>query len=249
MGWSQYALGAGAIAAVVLAAVVRFFPRRGEPAEVEPGPTMLGYLVGGTARAVVTALAVLHVRGAVRAARTGTVRQAEENFDDTDPLLSATYAAIEEPNGPHGIEAAPELDRAVAEVRKELIAARFWVPTGRWVTSQILFGLLVVLVATQVAASRDALSIAIVAVAVVLSAAFNSLDRRTRAARVLVARLRREHPVSNVGSDADSIGYTVAAHGRSALLAVMPSFAQDGGLLDGGLAVQFIVGGPESSGV
>jgi hypothetical protein len=55
--------------------------------------------------------------------------------------------------------------------------------------------------------------------------------------------------VSNVRSDADSIGYTVAAHGRSALLAVMPSFAQDGGLLDGGLAVQFIVGDPESSGV
>lgn len=237
MGWSQYAFGVGAIAAAVLAAVVRLFPRRGERADFEPGPTAFGYLVGGTGRAVVTALAMLHARGAVRTGRTGTVRHVDGKFDSADPLLSASYAALAEPNGPRGIEATPELDRAVAELRKQLIAARLWLPTGRWVTMRILLSLLIVLVSTQIAISHNAVGITLVAAAFVLTGAFNSLERHTRAARALVARLRREHPVSNVGSDAESIGYTVAAHGKSALLATMPCFAKDSGLLDGGLAV------------
>ncbi|HJP79149.1 MAG TPA: hypothetical protein VJ914_33055 [Pseudonocardiaceae bacterium] len=70
MGWSQHAFGGGAVLALLLAALVRFFPRHGVRKDIEISPTIL-----------VTALAMLYTRGAVRAAGWGMVRPTDGKFD------------------------------------------------------------------------------------------------------------------------------------------------------------------------
>ncbi|HJP79148.1 MAG TPA: hypothetical protein VJ914_33050 [Pseudonocardiaceae bacterium] len=134
----------------------------------------------------------------------------------------------------------PQVDRAVADVGRDLVAARLWLPTNRWVAVRILVTLCPLLLSIQMATVHDAASITLVVIVFVLVGALNLLDRRTRSGRVRTARLRRTHPVSNVGADADSVGYAVAAHGKRALLAIMPGFAKDGGLLDGGTTATYL---------
>jgi uncharacterized protein (TIGR04222 family) len=242
MGWSRHALGEGAALAVVLAASVRFFPRRSRRTDIEVSPTALGYLSGGTRRAVVTALAVLHVRGAVEVAKPGMVRRTDEQFGSGDRLLSATYAALDLPNGPRGIELRPQVQRAVAEVRKELVAAHLMAPAGRVVASKWLLFLVVPLVSAQIAVTHDATAITIAAIDFVVGGALTARDGRTRAGRAL-SRAAAEQPDE---SDPDSVGHAVARQGKRALRAIMPRFATDAGLLDGGIAAQFTGAGPNS---
>ena len=242
MGWTQYTSGGSAALVLVLVAVVRFTPRRGRRADVTISPTVLGYLVGGSRRAVVTALAMLHVQGAVRAAKRGTAKRADGRFSSDDRLLSATYAALYQTNGPSGIEDRPQFERAVREVRKDLVAARLTVPAGRMVVSRWAVLVVVPLLGSQLHHSHDTVGVVLCVVLFVLAMVLVPIDRRTRAGRALTARLRREHPAApenSENSDADAVGYAVAAHGKRALLQIMPRFAQDAGLLDGGVAAKF----------
>lgn len=240
MGWLQHAYGGGAVLALLLAALVRFFPRHGVRKDIEISPTILGYLIGGRRRAVVTALAMLYTHGAVRVAGQGMVRPTSGKFASRDRLLSATYSAMYQATGPRGITPRPQVDRAVADVRKDLVAAWLWLPTDRWVAVRVLVTLCPLLLSIQLETVHDAASITLAATVFVLVGALNLLDRRTRSGRARTARLRRAHPVSNAGPDADSVGYTVAAHGKRALLAIMPRFAKDGGLLDGGTIATYL---------
>lgn len=234
MGWTQFIFGGGAALAVGLAALIRFFPRRGKRTDIEISPTVLGYLTGGTRRAVVTALAMLHVHGAVRIGKQGTVKRTDGKFASTDRLLSATYAALYQPNGPRGIASRPQVRRAAAEVRKDVVAGRLLVPTGSWVASRVLSWLAVPLIAAQIATSHGAASITLAVIVFVLGGVVYVRDRRTRTCRVRTRQLGRE-----VGPDAESVGYAVAAQGKRALREIMPRFAKDAGLLDGGVAAQF----------
>ncbi|HEY4452940.1 MAG TPA: TIGR04222 domain-containing membrane protein [Pseudonocardiaceae bacterium] len=234
MGWSQYALAEGA--ALVLSAVIRF-PMRGKRRDMDISPTVLGYLIGGTKRAVTTALAMLYVRGAIRVSRPGMVRHTDGKFGSVDRLLSATYSAIYQPNGPGAIALKPPVHRAVAEVRKGLIDAGLWVPTRRWVIARILILLDLPLIYAQLTVSHSAASISLATTVFVLGGALYSLDRQTGLCRVRTSRLRRSRPVA---SDADSVGYAVAARGKRALLAIMPKFAKAAGLFDGGVTATYL---------
>lgn len=234
MGWSRYALGEGAALAVVLSALIRL-PRWRKRTDLKISPAVLGYLTGGTRRAVRAAIAELHVRGAVRLGRPGTVKHAGGKFARTDPLLSAVYAAIYQPTGPRVVASRPQVRRAVGQVRKELVAARLWLPTGNWVASRILLVAALPLLVAQFASTRDATGITLVAIVFVLGVLLALLGRRTWTCRSRTRQLGREG-----GRDAESVGYAVAVRGKRALREIMPRFAKEGGLLDGGTSVPYL---------
>lgn len=192
MGWTQYAPVGGAALALVLAALIRVARRRGTREDIDISPTMLGYLTGGVRRAVITAIAMLHVRGAVRVGRPGTVKHADGRFASTDRLLAATYAAIYQPNGPSGIMARPQVRRAETEVRRELVAAGLLVPTGNWLAFRWLTWLSGPLLAAQLATSHSAMSIGLVVVVFVVGGLLYGRDRRTRTARARTRQLGRQ---------------------------------------------------------
>ncbi|HEX4224736.1 MAG TPA: TIGR04222 domain-containing membrane protein [Pseudonocardiaceae bacterium] len=241
MWLTEHIAGAGAGLALVLSVLIRFVPRPGRAKDVDRSPAMMGYLAGRSRRAVITALAMLQVRGAVRVAGRGMVKHAEGKFSHEDRFLVAVYAAIYKPNGPRAIAARPQVRRAMRELRESLVAARLRLPTGRWLFSRSLSCVVPVLAGIQLHESGDAASVVLAVVLCPLFVAFVSLGGRTMAGRLAIAGLRSEYRVSKVDvTDARGVGYAVAVRGKDALRAIMPRFAKDGGLLDGGSVARYL---------
>src|SRR5437879_3723922 len=75
----------------------------------ERTPTEVGWLRGGDWAATQTALAMLHQRGAVRAARVGTVERLAFAVHDIEPLERALYGVLYGAVGPRELMLKPRV--------------------------------------------------------------------------------------------------------------------------------------------
>ncbi|MFF7334440.1 TIGR04222 domain-containing membrane protein [Streptomyces sp. NPDC008150] len=89
-------------------------------------PHEVAHLRGGPRAAVVVALVALHLRGAVKAGRGGTLRTSAASASHGEhsvPLEKAVHAALYRPAGMAELMDRPGVRRAVAELRAELAGA------------------------------------------------------------------------------------------------------------------------------
>jgi uncharacterized protein (TIGR04222 family) len=197
--------------------------------------TGIGHLRGGRWGAVRAGLAMLHAREAVVAGREGTVRRAGSRPRDAEPLEQVLFAALYGNMGPRELADRPRVRAAVGDVRRDLIRRglvrpqrrRVLVPLALVVLPPYLLARLIDVIGVHVGLAT---TVALVAVACWF------LPRRTLAGARALRHLRALHP-EPVGQDSAApsrVGPAVALYGTPALLATMPRFAREGGLLDGG---------------
>lgn len=238
MGWSQYVLGEAGVVLAVAGALIRLLPHAGAATDLDHTPTLLAQLVGGRRRALSTAIAMLGASGTVRAEQPGLIERAADEFTSDDPLLAATYAALDVPNGPRGIVTRPAVEQALAALQRQLVAARLALPTRRVVVSRLVLAFAVALAAAGI--RQWPIGVVLLVVVLLVPVAVELADRLPKARLAAAVRFRQDYPLSHAegATDPETIGYLVAAHGNAALLAIMPEFAETSGLLDGGIAVQ-----------
>lgn len=183
-----------------------------------------------------TGLAMLHARG-VLAPGIGRVRRTGSLPRNVEPLERALYAALHGSIGPRELASRKQVQRALSDVRHSLVECGLVRPTSRRVlTPALLVALpplfLARLVALQVLGARESL----VAVLLFMGAAVWFLPRRTVAGtRTLSsARERFNGPTERSQLGPDEAGLAVGLFGTTALQTLMPRFAWDAGLLDGG---------------
>ncbi|BCB91156.1 hypothetical protein Psuf_084690 [Phytohabitans suffuscus] len=207
------------------------------------GLTAIGiaHLRDGGWGAVRTALAMLHLRGAVVAHRAGMVRRAGSVPRDAEPLERALFASLYGGMGPRELANRPRVREAVGDVRRDLVRRglvrpqrrRVLVPLALVVVPPWLLARLIDVVSVRVGLLT---SVALVAVACWF------LPRRTLAGARALRHLRARHPEptpDGVPTPA-GIGPAVALYGTAALAATMPLFAREAGLLGGGVWSRFL---------
>lgn len=212
----------------------------------ELGGTEIGCLRGGSWAAVTTGLVMLHARGVLvsgagRISRTGSVRP------DVEPLERALYAALYGSMGPRELASQQRVHRALGEVRRRLVERGLVrAPWRRVLIPVVLVTLPPVLLAQLVALRAIGVIVGLAAALVFVGIAGWFLPRRTLAGARALRALRARHGdiVSRPALQPAEVGVAVALFGTPALLATMPKFARDGGLLDGGRWSRYLGDGP-----
>lgn len=211
--------------------------------------TGIGHLRGGGWGAVRTGLAMLHAREAVVAGRDGTVRRRAVPRD-AEPLERALFAALYSDTGPRELASRSRVREAVGEVRRDLIRRglvrpqrrRVLVPLVLVVVPPWLLGRLIDVVGAPVGLAT---TVALAAVACWF------LPRRTLAGARALRHLRAQYPepTGPAAATPGALGPAVALYGTPVLVATMPRFARESGLLDGGRWSVYLGDGALSSGV
>lgn len=211
--------------------------------------TEIGYLAGGAWAATQTGLAMLHARGGLvvgqagRVSRTGAAPVGAETLERA--LYSSLYAAM----GPRELSRQPAVQRALRDLRRNLADRRVIRPRSR----RILLPAGLVIAATVLVirfAGRSSLMLVMGLVCVALSATAAALlvrNRTSRGTRVLRGLRKAHATAANPGGAVrdgaawtpEEVGAVVALHGNAGLVATVPRFARDGGLLDGGRSTPF----------
>ncbi|GAA1945918.1 TIGR04222 domain-containing membrane protein [Amycolatopsis minnesotensis] len=214
------------VATALALAVVTRVARGGWQAVAEHRPAAVAYLRRGARATVVTALAELHLRRAVVAARQGTVRRDGSLPRGADPAERIVFGALHGSMSPRSLVQRPPVRRMLAGLRGDLVSSGALLPAWRWVVLRLLLLAAIALAALRLGQGGPVPPLACaIAVAVVLWL----VPRRTFAGRRTLRALRARHPPG--GRD---VGMLVALYGKPALLASMPRFAEQGGLLGGG---------------
>lgn len=211
--------------------------------------TEIGWLQGGDWGAVIAGLAMLHKRG-VLATGVGRIRRTGSAPQDAEPLERALYAALYGSIGPRELARQKRVQRALRDVRQSLVERGLVRASSRRVLMPVLLvalppALLPKLVATGMVGVTEGL----LTIVVLMGIAVWLLPRRTVAgARALAtARVRHGGLVERSQLEPVEVGLAVALFGTPALQTLMPSFAWDAGLLDGGRSSHHIDSRLESS--
>ncbi|MET8367622.1 TIGR04222 domain-containing membrane protein [Micromonospora sp. NPDC005194] len=200
------------------------------------GATEIGWLGGGNRGAVMAGLAMLHARGLL-APGVGRIRRIGSLPRDAEPLERALYAALYGSLGPRELASQKRVRRALRDVRRSLVERGLVRATSRRVLIPVLLvALPPALLARLVALNAVDVTEGLVAVVVLVGIAVWFLPRRTVAGAqaLAAARVRYGDLVERSQLEPVEVGLAVALFGTPALLALMPRFAADGGLLDGG---------------
>lgn len=200
------------------------------------GATEMGWLQGGNSGAVMAAVAMLYARGVLvpgvgRIRRIGTVPQ------DVEPLERALYTALYGSVGPRELVSQKRVQRALRDVQRSLVERGLVRATSRRVLMPVLLvalppALLAQLVALKVIGVTEGL----LGVVVLAGIAVRFLPRRTVAGMraLAAARVRYGDLVKRSQLEPVEVGRAVGLFGTAALQALMPGFAWEAGLLDGG---------------
>ncbi|MGV9806694.1 TIGR04222 domain-containing membrane protein [Micromonospora chersina] len=211
--------------------------------------TEIGWLQGGDWGAVITALAMLHTRG-VLATGVGRIRRTGSVPQDAEPLERALYAGLYGSVGPRELARQKRVRRALRDVRRSLVERGLVRASSRRVLMPVLLvALPPALLANLVAAGVVGVTEGLVTIVVLVGMAVWLLPRRTVAgARALAtARVRHGGLVERSELEPVEVGLAVALSGTPALQTLMPRFAWDAGLLDGGRPSHHIDSRLESS--
>ncbi|MGW2200730.1 TIGR04222 domain-containing membrane protein [Streptomyces sp. NPDC001774] len=230
----------GASCAQLLCALVLLRTR--SPQRTELAPQALALLRGGRRAAVVVALVALHQRGAVAAGRKGTIRANGGPGRTRDPVQLGVHGSLRRALGLRVLASQPLARRAVDALRAELGREGLLRPQGRLLVARtLLVGTVVTvvtgLVVTGPSGAGLALALALGAVTAGAALALLFLPPTTRAARRLLAGLRRRHPLPahrREVTDGNLVLLYVALYGDPALALFLPRFSRDGGLLGRG---------------
>jgi uncharacterized protein (TIGR04222 family) len=196
--------------------------------------TGIGHLHGGRWGAVRTGLAMLHAREAVVAGREGMVERAGPRPPDAEPLEHALFAALYGDMGPRELAERPRVREAIDDLRRDLVRRGLVRPQWRRVLVPLALAVLPPFVLARLIDVIGA-PIGLAASVVLVGAACWFLPRRTVAGARALRQLRALHPEpAGPGGTLAKLGPAVALYGADALLATMPVFARDSGLLDGG---------------
>lgn len=198
--------------------------------------TEIGWLRGGSWGAVVAGLAMLHARG-VLAPGVGRIRRTGSLPRDAEPLEQALYAALYGSMGPRELASQKRVQRALRDVQRCLVERGLVRATSRRVLMPVvLVALPPVLLSKLVAAAAVGVAEGLGVVVVLVGIAVCLLPRRTLAGqRALAAvRVRYGDLVERSKLEPVEVGLAVGLFGTAALQAVMPRFARDAGLFDGG---------------
>lgn len=236
-------LGDPSLVALISLLVVAIALRvvRGWQVSVDLDVSVISVLRGESLAAVVTSLAMLHVEGSADAGRSGRVHRAAPLAATTkDPMLRAAYVGLHESMSPRALLRRPPVRRAVADVRKRAAAAGLSLATWRWVTQRVvLCSVPVVGVARLLAGRLEPTTVVFLITSTCVALVLWLQPRRTRAGTRVLRTFQRRLPLSAFQAKdqpltAVDMGTAVALHGVDALNAFLPSFAREGGLLDGG---------------
>ncbi|MCP3785105.1 TIGR04222 domain-containing membrane protein [Micromonospora sp. A3M-1-15] len=211
--------------------------------------TEIGWLQGGNWGAVIAGLAMLHTRG-VLATGVGRIRRTGSLPQDAEPLERALYAALYGSVGPRELARQKRVQRALRDVRQSLVERGLVRASSRRVLMPVLLvALPPALLPKLVAAGMVGVTEGLVAVVVIVGIAVWLMPRRTvPGARALAtARVRHRGLVERSQLEPVEVGLAVALFGTPALQALMPKFAWDAGLLDGGRSTHHIDSRLESS--
>lgn len=199
--------------------------------------TDLGYLSGGAWNAVRTGLVMLHSRGLVVVDRPGGLRRTGALPAGVEPLERALFGALYGSMAPREVASQHRVRRALAEQREGLVGLGLFRPTWRrLLLPAMLVVLAPVVVARLVAGDLLGAEAGLVAALAFIATAGWFLPRQTGSGARLLRATRRRHPA---GTEPDA-GLAVALYGADALLATVPRFAREGGLLDGGRWSRFL---------
>lgn len=212
------------------------------------GPSEAAYLRGGRRASVTVALVALELRGAVAAGHQGTVRVAGQLNGSSEPLQVAVHKSLHRPVGVRILASRARVGRALDELRDRLAGAGLLRTNrrrrlARGTLAAALGTLVWGLMSAPMTASNPRSQVVASAVLVVPIVALWLVPRRTRAGRRAVQALRERFPLPadadpgaayREGWSQEDIVMAVALHGDRALLAAVPHFARDGGLLGRG---------------
>ncbi|GIH12741.1 TIGR04222 domain-containing membrane protein [Rugosimonospora africana] len=204
------------------------------------GPTEIGLLRGGRWAAAQTALAMLAARGRLIAGPPGRIRRTGVAPSGDHMLERALFSDLYGTMGARELANQPRVRQVVKDVELRLVRQGYL--RARSVRILLPVASLTVVPCVAARPASQEVGIPLVLASVVLALWF--LPRRTwsgsRALNALRARNRSLATMIRDGSAAgysavpDKVGFGVALFGRPALLAFLPTFAADAGLLDGG---------------
>ncbi|MET7833724.1 TIGR04222 domain-containing membrane protein [Micromonospora sediminicola] len=211
--------------------------------------TEIGWLRGGNWGAVIAGLAMLHTRG-VLATGVGRIRRTGSLPQDVEPLERALYAALYGSIGPGELARQKRVQRALRDVRQSLAERGLVRTSSRRVLMPVLLAALPpALLPKLVTAGLVGVTEGLVAIVVLVGIAVWLLPRRTIAGTraLTTARVRYGDLVERSQLEPVEVGLAVALFGTPALQALMPRFAWDAGLLDGGRSSHHLDSRLESS--
>ncbi|MFE0700357.1 TIGR04222 domain-containing membrane protein [Streptomyces sp. NPDC058872] len=210
-----------------------------DPGEV-PGPQALALLRGGRRAAVTVALVALHQQGAVAAGRNHTIRANGGAGRTDDPVQLGVHGALRRALALRSLALRPEARRAVQALRHELRGAGLLRSLTELWAARALLGCVPLTTAAGALAAGTSWTHRAVALAVGLPPALAAtvllpLRATTRAARRLLAGLRKQYPLPRDRgevTDGKLVQLYVALYGDPALALFLPRFSRAGGLLD-----------------
>ncbi|HEX5596697.1 MAG TPA: TIGR04222 domain-containing membrane protein [Micromonosporaceae bacterium] len=200
--------------------------------------TEVACLSGGGWAAVRAGLAMLYARGVLVSGRTGQLSRTGAAVQrGSDPLERALYGALYGSMAPRELARHPRVHRALGEVRRSLSKRGLLRPLWRRVLVPATLVIVMPLLIARLAALQViSIPVGLVATVVLVGVAVWFLPRRTvGGARLLrTLRLRYAELAERPATAPAEVGLAVGLFGASALVAAMPQFARDAGLLDGG---------------